>query len=157
MKLRNPLTLPSGATWSSGAGSPEGAVAAPVGSLYSRSDGGADSAIYRKETGTGATGWVAVADVYVTTTPPLATPSTGDLWWDLDDPSTSAAPGIATGGTTGQVLTKNSAIDFDTNWTTPPDTSTKVTGVGITTIQAITSAAYDALAVKDPTTLYVIT
>lgn len=40
-----------------GAGAP--AVAAPVGSLYLRSDGGASTTLYVKESGTGTTGWVA--------------------------------------------------------------------------------------------------
>jgi hypothetical protein len=43
-----------------GVGHPEGVVAAGVGSIYMRSDGGVGSAIYIKETGTGATGWHAV-------------------------------------------------------------------------------------------------
>lgn len=42
-----------------GAGTPEGAVAAPVGSIYTRSDGGANTTLYVKESGTGNTGWVA--------------------------------------------------------------------------------------------------
>lgn len=41
-----------------GSGSPEGAVAAPVGSVYHNSTGGANTALWRKETGTGNTGWV---------------------------------------------------------------------------------------------------
>ena len=45
----------------SGTGTPEGVVTAPVGSMYSRVDGGTDTAIYRKETGGGNTGWVADA------------------------------------------------------------------------------------------------
>lgn len=40
-----------------GAGAP--AVAAPVGSLYLRTDGGAGSTLYVKESGTGTSGWVA--------------------------------------------------------------------------------------------------
>ncbi len=44
--------------WSAGAGSPEGAVTAPVGSLYSRTDGGAGTSLYIKESGSGNTGWV---------------------------------------------------------------------------------------------------
>lgn len=40
-----------------GAGSPEGAVAAKVGSLYQRTDGGAGTTLYVKEAGSGATGW----------------------------------------------------------------------------------------------------
>ena len=43
----------------SGTGSPEGVVAAPVGTIYIRLDGGADTTLYVKESGTGNTGWVA--------------------------------------------------------------------------------------------------
>jgi len=46
-------------SWTTGTGSPEGAVAAPVGSLFSRTDGGTNTAIYRKESGAGNTGWIA--------------------------------------------------------------------------------------------------
>lgn len=42
-----------------GAGTPEAAVTAPVGSLYLRSNGGAATCLYIKESGTGNTGWVA--------------------------------------------------------------------------------------------------
>lgn len=42
----------------SGSGTPEGAVTAPVGSMFLRSDGGAGTSLYIKETGTGNTGWV---------------------------------------------------------------------------------------------------
>lgn len=41
-----------------GTGSPETVVTAPVGSLFLRSDGGAGTTIYVKESGTGNTGWV---------------------------------------------------------------------------------------------------
>lgn len=41
----------------SGLGTPEGAVAAPVGKLYVRQDG--PPVLYVKESGSGATGWVA--------------------------------------------------------------------------------------------------
>ena len=43
----------------SGTGSPEGAISAPVGSLWLRDDGGANTTLYVKESGTGNTGWVA--------------------------------------------------------------------------------------------------
>ena len=43
----------------SGEGSPEGVVAAPVGTIYLRVDGGADTTLYVKESGTGNTGWAA--------------------------------------------------------------------------------------------------
>lgn len=42
-----------------GSGSPEGVVTAPVGCLYSRTDGGANTTLYVKESGSGNTGWVA--------------------------------------------------------------------------------------------------
>ena len=45
--------------WIVGAGSPNTVVSAPVGSLYTRTDGGANTTLYVKESGTGNTGWVA--------------------------------------------------------------------------------------------------
>lgn len=45
--------------WTSGAGTPEASVTAPVGSMYTRTDGGAGTTLYIKEAGTGNTGWVA--------------------------------------------------------------------------------------------------
>jgi hypothetical protein len=46
-----------GVKWITGTGVPS--VAAPVGSMYTRTDGGAGSTLYVKESGTGTTGWVA--------------------------------------------------------------------------------------------------
>lgn len=45
------------ATITSGTGSPEGVVTAPVGSLFLRTDGGAGTTLYIKESGAGNTGW----------------------------------------------------------------------------------------------------
>jgi len=42
-----------------GTGSPEGVVTASVGALYTRTDGGAGTTLYVKESGTSNTGWVA--------------------------------------------------------------------------------------------------
>jgi hypothetical protein len=42
-----------------GAGSPEGVVAAPPGTVWLRTDGGTGTTLYVKETGTGASGWAA--------------------------------------------------------------------------------------------------
>jgi len=42
-----------------GTGTPERKVTAPVGSTYSRDDGGANTSFYVKESGTGNTGWAA--------------------------------------------------------------------------------------------------
>lgn len=49
----------TGPTLSSGSGSPEGVVTANVGSVYLRTNGGASTTFYVKESGTGNTGWVA--------------------------------------------------------------------------------------------------
>lgn len=46
-------------TISTGTGTPESSVTAPVGSLYLRTDGGASTTLYVKESGAGDTGWVA--------------------------------------------------------------------------------------------------
>lgn len=43
----------------SGSGSPEGAVTAPVGSLYLRTNGGANTTLWIKESGSSSTGWAA--------------------------------------------------------------------------------------------------
>jgi hypothetical protein len=43
----------------SGSGSPEGAVTAPPGTLYTNTLGGVGTTLYVKETGTGNTGWIA--------------------------------------------------------------------------------------------------
>jgi hypothetical protein len=50
------VTLPNSQTILTGIGVP--AVAAPVGSLYLRTDGGANTTLYVKETGTDASGWI---------------------------------------------------------------------------------------------------
>lgn len=49
----------SGPTISTGSGSPEGVVTAPIGSLYTNSSGGASTTLYVKTSGTGNTGWTA--------------------------------------------------------------------------------------------------
>lgn len=45
-------------TVKSGEGDPEGVVTAEVGSIYQRTDGGAGSSLYVKESGSGPAGWV---------------------------------------------------------------------------------------------------
>ena len=53
------LTVGTGAVWASGTGTPEAVVTAPVGSMFTRTDGGAGSTLYVKESGSGNTGWAA--------------------------------------------------------------------------------------------------
>ncbi len=50
-------------TISAGSGTPESALAAPVGSLYLRSDGGVNTTLYTKRTGAGNTGWYSVQEI----------------------------------------------------------------------------------------------
>jgi hypothetical protein len=52
------LQVKGGGIITSGTGTPEGNVSGPIGSLYMRTDGGAGTSLYVKETGTGFTGWV---------------------------------------------------------------------------------------------------
>lgn len=49
----------TGARIQTGSGSPAGSVAAPVGTLYLRTDGSTNTTLYVKESGTGTSGWVA--------------------------------------------------------------------------------------------------
>lgn len=52
------LWLAGSVGWFQGNNTPEGAVTAPVGSFFSRKNGGAGTSFYVKESGTGNTGWV---------------------------------------------------------------------------------------------------
>lgn len=47
------------ATLTTGAGSPQGVITAPPGSLYTNTSGGSGTTLYVKESGTGNTGWAA--------------------------------------------------------------------------------------------------
>jgi hypothetical protein len=44
-----------------GEGTPESAVRAPVGALFIRRDGAPGTLLYQKQSGSGDTGWVAIA------------------------------------------------------------------------------------------------
>jgi hypothetical protein len=58
--LAGQVAFGAGAYVRAGTGSPEGVVGLPVGSLWLRTDGGASTTLYVKQTGGGgATGWVA--------------------------------------------------------------------------------------------------
>lgn len=50
---------PNGQSLTVGTMTPEAGYAAPVGSLFLRTDGGASTTFYVKESGSGKTGWVA--------------------------------------------------------------------------------------------------
>jgi hypothetical protein len=53
------VTVGTGARIFAGTSTPEAAVTAPIGSLFLRTDGGAVTTLYIKESGVAATGWVA--------------------------------------------------------------------------------------------------
>jgi hypothetical protein len=59
LSVSNPTYIEEWPTIRAGAGSPEGVVAARIGSIYQRTNGGAGTSFYVKESGTGNTGWVA--------------------------------------------------------------------------------------------------
>ena len=57
--INNVGTITTNAYVTGGAGSPEGVLTGVVGTLYTRTDGGANTTLYVKESGVGNTGWVA--------------------------------------------------------------------------------------------------
>lgn len=57
--LNGRVYINGGIYWSSGSGSPEGVVTAPIGSMYSNTSGGASTTLYVKTSGSGNTGWTA--------------------------------------------------------------------------------------------------
>lgn len=57
----HPFKFHGGPVMRAGTGSPEGAVTGNIGDVFHRTDGGAGTTLYVKESGTGNTGWAAVA------------------------------------------------------------------------------------------------
>lgn len=70
-----------------------------------------------------------------------------------------AGPGLAAGGTLNQAAVKASSDDYDTTWVNiVRSVTTGITGAtSISNTVKISQANYDALAVKDAATLYIIT
>lgn len=87
-----------GPTWSQGTGVPS--AAEPNGSMYSRTDGGAGTTLYVKESGTAATGWARATPIRASAT--------------LDFPS------IAAGGSQDLTVTATGAAVNDTVHLGPP-------------------------------------
>jgi hypothetical protein len=86
----------------SGTGSPEGVVSAPVGTTYHRTDGGTGTTVYIKESGVGNTGWVAVA----------AGAGTGDVV----GPASATDNAVARfDSTTGKLIQNSGVTISDTN------------------------------------------
>ena len=61
VEVTGDISFGSGAPrWGTGAGDPAGIVSAPIGSMWTRTDGGAGTTLYVKESGGGGnSGWVA--------------------------------------------------------------------------------------------------
>lgn len=57
-KTTTPANTRTTPVWIYGTGTPEAAVTAVVGSIFSRTDGGAGTSFYVKESGSGNTGWI---------------------------------------------------------------------------------------------------
>ena len=73
------LQITDGLQWICGAGNPESSITAPVGSLYTRTDGSRRNTLYVKETGTANTGWTPS----ITANRQSAVPSSGT--WAIGD------------------------------------------------------------------------
>lgn len=71
-----------------GTGTPEGAVTAPIGSIFHRIDGSTNTTLYRKESGVGNTGWIAVA---------ASSYSGGDVSGYIRVQGTGSTPGVGEG------------------------------------------------------------
>jgi len=58
IKADGAVKLNEGPEIHTGSGTPESVVTAPIGSTYHRTDGGAGTSFYVKESGSGNTGWI---------------------------------------------------------------------------------------------------
>jgi hypothetical protein len=79
-----------------GAGTPEAAVTANVGSIFLRNDGGTGSSLYTKTSGAGNTGWEVVGAGVGASLTETFTNNTGVAWveGDLIAPHTTASEGV---------------------------------------------------------------
>lgn len=99
-----------------GTGSPEGAVTGTVGQLYRRTDGGAGTTLYTKESGSGNTGWVAVK----TTGGTVAADAIFDAKGDLPVGTGADTAAKLTVGANSKVLVADSTQTTGAKWDFPP-------------------------------------
>jgi len=108
----------------SGSATPEGAITAPIGSLFKRTDGGAGTTLYIKESGAGNTGWrlSGPATEVVTTTNVITAAETGTTFYlNTAGGFTSTLPAaaanlrykfiVSTAPTTAYIITTNSSAN----------------------------------------------
>lgn len=108
-----------------GTGSPEGVKTAQVGALYSRTDGAGGSTLYIKESGTGNTGWTAIAVPQK--------PSYGGLYYSTPAATTCTVAGTfyLAAGTTTETTSSNCTVS----------TAGRITYTAADTIRAYVSAS----------------
>jgi hypothetical protein len=83
-------------------------------------------------------------------------PTEGDVWFNTVegviyvfydefwvDPTTGGAAGVPTGGTTGQVLAKNSNAEYDTSWVDPTSAISALADVELTSLANGEILVYD--------------
>lgn len=138
-------------TLRSGTGTPAGVVTAVVGSQFLRTDGGAGTTLYVKESGVGNTGWVAVsAGGAVTWTTPgtigSATPNTGAFTTlsVTGQFSSSLSTGTAPFSVVSTTKVTNLNVDLldGGDWAAPIAIGTTTPAAGsFTTLSATTSVA----------------
>jgi hypothetical protein len=139
------LTSSSGPTITAGTNTPEGAITAPVGSLFLRTNGAANTTLYVKQTGSGNTGWTATA-------PAAITQLTGDVTTSTGGGSQAATLATLAGLTSGQYGSASSVAQVTVNAkglttlaTSVPIaiTTAQVTGLSATALGAITQLTGD--------------
>ena len=101
-----------------GSGSPESVVKAPIGAIFARSDGGASTTLYVKQSGTGITGWNAVGTVGAPSLPvvrvrrtaaqTLTNSTNTDLIWDTEQLDTDNLSAVGAGSTSDALVTTGS-------------------------------------------------
>jgi hypothetical protein len=114
------LALVNGPTIRTGTGSPESVVTAPIGSIYLRTDGSTNTTVYRKETGAGNTGWIAVTNAGGGGSGSVATDTIWDTKGDLAVATGADTAAKLVAGANGRILVADSSTSTGLKWAAPP-------------------------------------
>lgn len=106
--------------YSTGSGSPEGVVTGDVCDIFNRTDGGAATTFYIKESGSGNTGWVAVAAAGVSGSGTAGTMTRWQTASIIEDASMTDAD-VVTGSTTDTFTNKTYDAEGTGNVLTIPE------------------------------------